>query len=58
VCMYLVAKTLGSNDCDFIAETLVGLEIESETRVISFDNDLGRLFDGLCSNATHVCCVG
>lgn len=37
----LVAKTLGSNDGDLIANALVGLEIESEFWVVAFDDDFG-----------------
>ena len=44
---YLVAKTLGGDDGDFIADALVGLEVEGEFGVVAFDDDFGRLFDGL-----------
>lgn len=44
---YLVAKTLRGNNSDFIADALVGLEIEGEFGVITFDDDFGRLLDGL-----------
>lgn len=43
----LVAKTLRGNDGDFIAYSLVGLEVERELGVVSFDDDFGRLLDGL-----------
>ena len=48
----LVAKTLGGNDGDFIADTLVGFEVEGEFWVVPLDDDLGRLLDGLRANAT------
>lgn len=43
----LVPKALGGNDGDFIADALVGLEVESELRVVSLNDDLGGLLDGL-----------
>lgn len=43
----LVAKTLGGNDSDLIADTLVGLEVESESGVVTLDDDLGGSLDGL-----------
>lgn len=52
---YLVAKTLGSNDGNFIANSLVGLEVESQLWVVSLDDDLCGLLDCLGANATHVC---
>lgn len=54
----LVAQTLGSNHCDFIANALVGLEIESELRVVTLDDDLGGLLHGLGANATHFGGIG
>ena len=44
---YLVAKALRGDNCDFIANALVGLEVESEFWVVAFDNYFGRLFNGL-----------
>jgi hypothetical protein len=55
---YLVAETLGSNDCDLIADSLVGLEIEGQLWVVSLNDDLGGLLDGLGTNATHDCGIG
>jgi len=52
---YLVAETLGSNDCDLIADSLIGLEIEGQLGVVSLNDDLGGLLDGLGTNATHDC---
>lgn len=43
----LVAETLGGNDGDLIAKALVGLEVESQLGVVTLDDDLGRLLDGL-----------
>lgn len=55
----LVSKTLGSDDSDLITDTLVGLEVEGEAGVVSLDDDLGGLLDGLSSDSTHGCgCVG
>jgi hypothetical protein len=44
---YRVAKALRGDNCDFIANALVGLEIEGEFWVVAFDDDFGRLFNGL-----------
>ena len=38
---YLVAKTLRGNDGNFIANSLIGLEVDGELGVVSFDDDLG-----------------
>lgn len=46
-CLYLVAETLGGNDGDLIAYSLVGLEVEGELGVVSLDNDLGGLLNCL-----------
>lgn len=50
---YLVAQALGGDDSDLIANALVGLEVESETRVVALNDDLGRLLDSLSPDATH-----
>ena len=50
---YLVAQALAGNDSNLIADALVGLEVESETRVVALDDDLGRLLDSLSPDATH-----
>jgi hypothetical protein len=47
---YLVAEALRGDDGDFIADALVGLEIESELGVVSLDDDLSGLLDGLYSD--------
>ena len=44
---YLVAKTLGGNDSDLIADALVGLEIERQLRVVSLDDNLSGALDSL-----------
>lgn len=44
---YLIAKAFGGNDCDFIANALVGLKVEGEFGVVAFDDDLCGSFDGL-----------
>jgi len=49
----LVAKTLGGDDGDLIADPLVGLEVERELGVVTLNDDLGGLLDGLCADATH-----
>lgn len=51
---HLVAQPLARDDCNFIAYPLVRLEVEGEFGVVAFDDDLGRLLDRLCANATHV----
>lgn len=52
-CAYLVAQALAGNDSNLIADALVGLEVESEARVVALDDDLGRLLDRLSPDATH-----
>jgi len=49
----LVAQALRSNDGNLIADALVGLEVESQARVVPLNDDLGGLLDGLGTNATH-----
>ncbi len=49
----LVAQALRRDDGDFIADPLVGLEVESELGVVPLNDDLGGLLDCLCANATH-----
>jgi len=49
----LVAKTLGGDDGDFIADPLVGLEVERKLGVVPLNDDLGGLLDSLRSNTTH-----
>ena len=55
----LVSETLGGDDGDLVADSLVGLEVEGEAGIVPLDDDLGGLLDGLGTDATHVggCCV-
>lgn len=50
---YLVAETLGGNDGDLIADTLVGLKVEGELGVVALNDDLGGPLNGLSTDATH-----
>ena len=43
VISYLVAQALAGDDSDFIADTLVGLEVESQARVVALDDHLQRI---------------
>lgn len=54
----LVAETLGSDDRDFIAYSLVGLKVESEFGIITLDYHLGGLLDRLRTDSTHFGGVG
>lgn len=54
----LVAKTLGSDDGDLIADSLVGLEVEGKLGVVPLDDDLGGLLDSLGTDATHFGGIG
>jgi hypothetical protein len=45
---YLVAQALGGNDGDLIADSLVGLEVQSQLGVVTLNDDLGGLLDSLC----------
>jgi hypothetical protein len=44
---HLVAKTLGGNDGDLIADALVGLEVEGQLGVVTLDDDLSGALDCL-----------
>ena len=48
----LVSQSLGSNDGNFITDFLVGLEIQSQTWVIFFNNNSGSSLDSLGSYST------
>ena len=50
----LVPETLGGDDGDLVADSLVGLEVEGEAGIVPLDDDLGGLLDGLGTYATHV----
>jgi hypothetical protein len=54
-CSYLVAEPLRCNDGDLIADSLVGLEVESQFGVIPLNDDLGGLLNSLSTNSTHDC---
>jgi hypothetical protein len=48
----LVAQALGRDDCNFIADTLVGLKVKRQPRIVLLNDDARRLLDGLGTNAT------
>jgi len=48
----LVAQTLGGDDGDFVANPLVGVEIQRQFGVVFFNDDARRLFDGFRTNTT------
>jgi uncharacterized protein (UPF0371 family) len=50
---YLVAKTLRGDNGNLVAYSLVGLEVEGEFGVVSFDDDFRRLLDGLNIELVH-----
>lgn len=50
---HLVAQALGGNDGNLIADSLVGLEVQSQLGVVPLNDDLGGLLDSLGANATH-----
>jgi hypothetical protein len=50
----LVPEPLGRNDGNLIANPLVGLEVQRQLGVVTLNDDLGGLLDGLGSDATHV----
>jgi hypothetical protein len=54
----LVAQALGGDNSDLITDTLVGLEVQGELGVVSLNDDLGGLLDGLGTNATHFGGIG
>lgn len=47
---HLVAKTLGGDDGDLIADALVGLEVERQLGVVTLNDDLGGSLDCLYSS--------
>ena len=49
---HLVPQTFASNNGDFIANALVGLEVQGQLWVVTLNYDFGRFLDGLCANAT------
>lgn len=55
---HLVAETLRGDDSDLIADSLVGLEVQSQLGVVPLNDDLGGLLHRLGTNATHDCGCG
>lgn len=49
----LVAESLGCNDGDLIADSLVDLEVESELWVVTLNDDLGGLLDSLLNKSVY-----
>lgn len=49
----LVPQALGGNDRDLIADPLVGLEVQRQLGVVTLNDDLGGLLDGLGTDTTH-----
>lgn len=45
----LVAETLGRDDSNLASNLLVGLEVQSQARVVLLDENLGGLLDSLSS---------
>jgi len=52
----LVAHGLGRNESNLSADTLVGVEVESKTRIVLLDDGTSSLLDGLYTHATHFLC--
>jgi len=48
----LIAEAFAAADGNFSHKTLVGLEVEGETRVVLFDKEASRLLDCFGTNAT------
>lgn len=44
---YLVAEAFGGDDGDFVADSLVGFEVEGELGVVALDDDFGGFLHGL-----------
>ena len=49
----LVPEPLGRDNGNLIANPLVGLEVQRQLGVVTLNDDLGGLLDGLGSDATH-----
>ena len=52
---YLVAERLGGDDGDLLNDPLVGVEVESQLRVVLLDDDTSSLLHGLGSDTAHLC---
>lgn len=50
----LVTETLGGDDGNLTGQTLVGLEVQGQARVVLFDKDTGGLLDRLGANTTLI----
>ena len=50
----LIPEALRGYDGDFIADTLVCLEVEGELGIVSLDDNFGGLLDRLGPYATHL----
>ena len=50
----LVPETLRGDNSNLIADPLVGLKVQRELGVVTLNDDLGGLLDGLGTDATHV----
>jgi hypothetical protein len=46
----LVSHALGGNDGNLAGNSLVGVEVEGQTRVVLLDDDPRGLLNGLCSD--------
>ena len=51
---YLVAERLGGDDGDLLNDPLVGVEVESQLRVVLLDDDTSSLLHGLGSDTAHL----
>ena len=49
----LVSHSLWRDNGDFTCNSLVGVEIESQTRVVLLDNDSGGLLNSLCTDTLN-----
>lgn len=56
--LWCLPQALGGDDGDFIADPLVGLEVEGQAGVVPLNEDLRRLLDGLGADATHFGGIG
>lgn len=47
-----VTQWLRGDDGDFLAYSLVGVEVQRQSSVVLLNDDSGSLFDSLCPNTT------
>ena len=52
--MNLVAERLGGDECHFLDDPLVGVEVEGQLGVVLLDDDPSSLLHGLRSDAAHL----